>query len=342
MGKKLKAVYFQIRTKPNTKNKKAGKTQKDKKKNKQDEQQIRVLDGKEISAIFNTILAKPFENRFAGEGDFVLAGPNDKILAEAGIASIPKDQDGYRFFLFMKRRSDSPTQTRIEDDGSIEIKPIEISNGSFISETTLVVLNEETGVLLQLLRRTVGTSSAFTYYLSQFDGRENPEYYEQCPVLNMEAFKRLGEYSMINKIEFSLSGSQLPDKAETETIDYLYSRVSTLASNPATKQFNVRLSSQKGKSFSIGDTKNLFLDLLHLQNNKPTGICRASGIMENDKFEVVDFVNNDFLFLYNYTMQGKYINTKEVFDLMLKDFSKRKKAIQESIGQAMPSNNPNA
>jgi len=334
--KTLKGVYFQIQTNPGKRSKSsAGEAadQSDVPNTTESVEEIRTLKGEELSTLINKVLGKRFKDRFIGMGDFALAGHGDTILSE--MTSIPEDKDDFRFFLFTKKRSDAPTETKVENDGTIKISPIEIASGAFISESTLLVLNVKTGVILELMNRNAGTTGSFAYYLSLCNEDENPEYFEVAPVLNNQAaLARLGTMSALKKLEFSLSTALIPEEQQRMGLDDLFSTVNDVANNPATRKVNVVMSASRGKSLDKSGIIKIVKKLLHLQNEKPKGILRVSGEGQSSAFDIIDFVKDEFLFLWRYEHEGKYINTGEVFEFMQKDYERRLEKIKQSIGMS--------
>ncbi|GEM_PF-3404794 len=329
-NKRLKGVYFQIKAKIDSR-------QDDEQKGKKDGRdasvnQIHVLSGKEISDLVDKVLEKPFNDRFLGGMDYALAWCNDKISSE--MTSIPKDGEGFRFFLFTKRRSDSPTQTKLENDGTIKIEPIQIGSGAFISETTLVILNVETGIVLELMNRNVGTTTSFAYYLSQCEGKPQPDFFEVIPVLRGDALRRLGTMAAIKSFEFSLSTEFLPSETK-EDVGTLFAKVSDVTSDPATRHLNVVMSAKKGQTLQRNGIQSLVSILFTLRDRRKTGgKMRATGIGKDNRYEVVDFLNDDFLYLMQYPMPGRYINTGEVFQHMKDNFKSYLPELRESVGRS--------
>lgn len=304
------------------------------KKAKTDESKIKIMDGSEIQELLGRVFSTEVTKRFRGQDERLLANKNDKI--KASMLAFPNSDDSkYKDFdclLFMKKRTaDLPSQAK-ETNDSIEIIPIEISDDSYVMEVTFVMVHKTTGIIMHATNKFVGTDGALIYYLSQFGGSEHPEYFEPCPIANVDAFERMDKMEMVSCFEMSIAGTFFEKRdANKMSLDNILDNLESIATNDNMKMLHLVVRAENKKSLSIPSIINLLRSVFKSPSRKPSNVCRVFGCSE-DGPETIDFIKNDYIHTFDMEYTSRYIPAAEVFERMLTDFKQKLPDMKKSLG----------
>lgn len=336
-SKQLQGIYFCIKTLPKIE-KPRGKKRKEQREIEQAaEKSIAILTGKELQNLLDVIAKVPLIDRFRGTADErLIAFKGDSLLTDGKPLPFPLwDGGDFTCAIFMKKRTINLPAQATEKDGEIEIAEIRLGDDTYIMETTYVLLHKKTGIMLLLNNRNVGTSGAFAYYLSQFDRAGNPEYFETCPIANIDAFERLNHLEMIRSIEVTVMGTFIERELDesTKAVSEVLKGKLDVENDSALKQMRTIYTAQKGKSFSKSNVGKMLKAIFASHKDHPSKVCRIVGTSENGP-ETIDFVKNDYVFTSVFEYTSRYMPAVEVFETMREGFKKDLPKLERSLGIA--------
>jgi hypothetical protein len=140
---------------------------------------------------------------------------------------------------------------------------------------------------------------------------------------------------MLKKIEVSFACDSTTREAQSEhsnaSLDSIFASLQEMGKNDNTKFVKFTISAENRKSLPKSTAGQLISKLITGNDSSIKGICRVQGDNE-DGPDIVDFINNDYLFTMQYECVSRYFIVKEVFDSMYKHFKTNLNQIMKSLG----------
>lgn len=317
-SKRVKGYYFRLRT---AMPKKEDETKKE----------FRFLDSDDVMGIISRIRNTPLLSRF--RKDYIMSFKGDAISGEG--VDIPV-YDGYECAFFMRKRDAALPKTATVVDDGIMLKELKMGSESYIMETTFLLVNTELAVLLFIVNGNVSNgNSSVTNYLNCFLGTEETRYLEAVPVANIDALSRLNKLNRIQAIDCCVVAPffRLDDARNISGTSEMFETLAEAGEDDNVRTIKVVYSAKRNKTVPFAVAKKLYRFLTQRADHKEgTSLFRVRGCGENGP-EMIDFINNDFLFTMFSDNSARNLDPSEVFGYMYNHFIQNLKYIEESCGK---------
>ncbi len=240
--------------------------------------------------------------------------------------------EGYVTGAFMHKRDVALPYSSIENENKLELNPIEIDGN--LMEVTYFLIHKESGTLLLLNNRFVGSISSFQQYLTNFlfqNGNlkqyrrintNNSTRFFLAPILNLDPKERLNNLTIIKSFNAKFI------RSNESGYDYIKSKDSLsyfeeLGDALNGSNINIRITPKRNGSLNIPTLKDICKKILPNMKKIDNNYLRIEGIDSEKQFHLVDLLNDKMLYKTTVTYEGKNVPARIILETMHDEYEKR-------------------
>jgi hypothetical protein len=259
--------------------------------------------------------------------------PQDKNRV-AGI-EIP-NYPGYVSGMLLAKRDVNLPMTGIDNGETLNLRPIDLGGGNLM-EVTYFMVHKKTGILLFLNNRAAGTHVSLAQNLSSFlgnttkqgfkvmSGNAYTDYIFLAHILNMNSLERVEDLLAVKSMEFRFVGDpmQIRKNLAPGQTNQDISNIMGIADYFDAFNIAITLKPIRGKQLSRNRIPGFFNWVEPIMRMNDKSRFTVSGKGQGSGLEMIDLLNDRFLFTTTIRYEGEFVPAVDVFNAMQVNFEER-------------------